>query len=172
MPLNSRSIHPDLLEARKLAYEPCAFTFNNLSWEAESLEYGACAFDLNDRHVMFRSAKKTPKKVGQFVTLWKRPVIGGPILPYDVDDPVDLFVISVRASEKFGQFVFPKKVLLEKGIISKEEKGGKRAMRVYPPWDITDSKQAQKTQSWQTLYFFEIGPNGHVDLTHVQKLFL
>lgn len=55
-----------------------------------------------------------------------------------------------------GQFVFPKSVLHEKSLVSKEGHGGKQAMRVYPPWDVTENKQAQKTQAWQLLYFFEI----------------
>ena len=33
------------------------------------------------------------------------------------------------------------------GFASQDGKGGKRAMRVYPPWDITDSPQAKKTQA-------------------------
>ena len=72
--------------------------------------------------------------------------------------------VSVRDAEHFGQFVFPKAVLYEKGIVSKDGKSGKRAMRIYPPWDITDSRQAKKTQAWQLMYFFEIHPNKNIDL--------
>jgi len=60
-------------------------------------------------------------------------------------------------------------VLYEKGFISKERKGGKRAMRVYPPWDITESNQAKKTQEWQIKYFFEINEN--IDIKNIQRLF-
>ena len=56
----------------------------------------------------------------------------------------------------FGVFIFPKFVLYEKGIISKDGKGGKRAMRIYPAWDIADNPQAKKSQAWQLKYFFDI----------------
>lgn len=164
-------IHPDLLAAQKLAYEPCGLISRKFEKETESQEYGACVFEINNRRTKFRTGKITPTKIGQFVTLWKR--IGmGPILPYDSADPIDLFVVSVRDSEHFGQFVFPKAVLCEKGIVSKEGKGGKRAMRVYPPWDITGNRQAKTTQAWQLKYFFEIPPNKGIDTLNIQKLFL
>jgi hypothetical protein len=50
------------------------------------------------------------------------------------------------------------KTFYEKGIVSKERAGGKGAMRIYPPWDVTDSAQAKKTQAWQLIYFFDIRP--------------
>ncbi len=125
---------------------------------------------MNHRNLKFRVAKITPTKIGQFVTIWKR--IGrGPIQPFDIEDPFDLVVVSVRTPEHFGQFVFPKHVLYEKGIVSKHGKGGKRAIRVYPPWDKTGSKQASMTQKWQLPYFFEIPINTCVDITRVQVLF-
>ena len=160
------SIHPDLLAAQKDAYEPSGLFCKKITKEAESEEYGAFEFEINNQQVKFRVAKITPTKVGQFVTLWKRD---GTIFPYDIADPVDLFVVSVRDGKHFGQFVFPKNVLCEKGIVSKNGKGGKRGIRVYPPWDITTSSQAKKTQAWQTLYFFEIHP--HLDKAIIRKLF-
>ena len=75
-------------------------------------------------------------------------------MPHDLEDPFDFFVVSVRHGKSFGQFVFPKAVLCEKGIVSKEGLGGKRAMRIYPPWDITESRQANKTQTWQMFLLF------------------
>jgi hypothetical protein len=41
-----------------------------------------------------------------------------------------------------------------KNYVSKDGKGGKRAMRIYPPWDITDNRQAKKTQAWAVDVFF------------------
>ena len=164
------AVHPDLLEAKKLAYEPSGLICQNLIKEAESEGYGACTFEINNRHIKFRTGKITPTKIGQFVTLWKR-IGGGPILPHDMADLVDLFVVSVRSTEFFGQFVFPKAVLHEKGILSKEGKGGKRAMRVYPPWDTALNKQANKTQAWQLRYFFEIHPSQNIDEDRIRELF-
>ena len=160
--------HPDLLTAQKLAYEPIGFIWSNLTQEAESQDYGAYTFKMNNQHITFRVAKVTPTKIGQFVTLWKR--IGcGPIMPYDIADTVDLFVVSVRDKENLGQFVFPKNLLHEKGFVAKNGSGGKRAMRVYPPWNIPDSPQATKTQTWQLAYFAEIQPA--TDTAKLQKLY-
>ena len=171
-PLNKESLsnmdtHPDLLIAQKLAYEPSKLTCKNLAQEAEGKEYSACTFKMNNKIIRFRVAKITPTKIGQFVTLWKR-IRNGPIMPYDMADPVDLFIISVRSGQKLGQFIFPKNILCQKGFVSEVGIGGKRAMRVYPPWDITDSPQAKKTRAWQLMYFFEIYPN--IDTAIVQKL--
>ncbi|MCL4380618.1 MepB family protein [Candidatus Dependentiae bacterium] len=164
------TIHPDLIIAYGFAYKPSGLIPKNFVLEKESQKYAACELEMNNRPIRFRVAKITPTKIGQFVTLWKR-IGDGPILPYDMADSVDLFVVSVRSVEHFGQFIFPKTILYEKGFISKDRKGGKRAMRVYPPWDITDSKQAQKTQAWQLLYFIDIPSNGTVDIDRIKKLF-
>jgi hypothetical protein len=165
------AIHPDLMIAQKIAYSPSGLTSHSFIKEAESEEYGAFDFEMNQRRIKFRIGKITPTKIGQFTTLWKR--IGkGPILPFDREDPIDLFVISVRNAEHFGQFVFPKITLCEKGVVSQEGKGGKRAMRIYPPWDIPDSRQAKSTQAWQLPYFFEISANTPINTFRVQKLFL
>jgi len=152
--MKDEAIHPDLLFAQKLAYEPSGLLCKNFGKEAESAQYGAFTFTMNNRSIKFRVAKITPTKTGQFVTLWKR--IGkGPIQPHDLEDPVDLFVISVRTFEHLGQFVFPKTVLCEKGIVSKKGEGGRRAMRVYPPWDRPNNRQAEKTQQWQLPFFLK-----------------
>ncbi len=82
------------------------------------------------------------------MTLWER-IGDGPILPYDIFNPVDLFVISTRKGNNFGQFVFQKAVLCDRDILSSKGKGGKRAIRVYPPSDKPISRQAQKTQTRQ-----------------------
>ncbi len=164
-------IHADFFAVQKAVYEPHGGVCKNIEKEAESAEYGACTFEMNDHSILFRVAKVTPTKIGQFVTLWKR--IGkGPIMPYDMADSIDLFVVSVRNKNRFGQFVFPKAVLLEKGIVSKGGKVGKLAIRVYPAWDITDNPQAKRTQAWQLNYFFEISPDQPVDGAIIRRLYL
>uniref|UniRef100_UPI00403F9B42 MepB family protein n=1 Tax=Paenibacillus sp. FSL K6-1318 TaxID=2975291 RepID=UPI00403F9B42 len=45
--------------------------------------------------------------------------------------------------------------MLQRDIISNQDKGGKRAIRVYPPWGNPTSKQALKTQQWQLEYFMD-----------------
>ncbi|MFB7916574.1 MepB family protein [Streptomyces sp. NPDC056061] len=149
-------LHSDLLAAKELVYDPCGFACSRPEPEAESTEYGAHVFTVDGSTVRFRVARTTPTKTGQFVTVWKRSA-GGPIQPYDSEDPVDLFVISSRdADGRFGQFVFPRDVLCERGIVARNGSGGKRAFRVYPPWAATTSRQAGRTQEWQTAYFLHV----------------
>jgi hypothetical protein len=138
--------------------------------EPESSEYGACTFVLNNLNIRYRTAKITPTKIGQFVTLWKRINLG-PIQPFDSTDPIDLFIVSTRKDSHFGFFIFPKTVLVTKEIVS-DKKEGKRAIRVYPPWDETTSKQAQKTQKWQLDYFLEVTQDQTIDLKRAKSLFL
>ena len=149
---NESFVPADLLIAEKLLYEPQELFLTGITQEKESHDYDACTFLLNNKYVLFRSAKITPTKNGQFVTLWKR-IGDSVIMPYDSADSIDFCIISVRKAERLGQFIFPKQILVDKGYISQDKKGGKRAMRVYPPWDNPESKQAEKTQKWQLQYF-------------------
>lgn len=163
-------IHSDLLAVKALVYDPSAFTCSRPVPEAESTEYGAHGFTVNGYFVRFRVAKTTPTKVGQFVTVWKRSA-SGPIQPFDAEDPVDLFVISTREGHNFGQFVFPRDVLRERGILSMNGSGGKRAFRVYPPWVTTTNRQAHGTQAWQVGYFLHIREGGAIDAARSQDLY-
>ncbi|MUH35480.1 MepB family protein [Zobellia amurskyensis] len=129
-------------------------TISNFKLEQESKEYSACKFKLGANTIICRNAKITPKKVGQFVTFWKR-IENGPISPFEEQDAFDYFIINVCKGDLLGQFVIPKEVLVKKGIISTQKKEGKRGFRVYPPWDKVTSKQATMTQKWQLLYFHE-----------------
>ncbi len=163
--------HPDLLAAYQFAYDPSGFVCTLAPQkELESQEYEALLFELNNKRIRFRVAKITPKKIGQFVTFWKR-MGAGPIMPYDLSDPFDFFVVSVRSNGLLGQFVFPKIELCRQGILSKSGRGGKRAIRVYPPWDKPESQQAEKSQQWQINFFLEIPQNGMVDIKRAKKLF-
>lgn len=163
------SVPADLLAAQELAYASLGLIYSNMVQEVESQDYGACSFDLGQKSIKFRVAKITPTKMGQFVTFWKR-MEDGPIMPYDMNDHFDFLIVSVRDGTSLGQFIFPKDVLLQRGLLSKNGQGGKRAMRAYPAWDVTDNVQAKKTQTWQLLYFVEIKPV--LDKVKIQKLFL
>ena len=164
----TESFQTDLQLAEKLLYNECGFQLQNLIWNSESENYGACSFELNDKLIQYRVANITPTKIGQFVAIWKRNN-KGITAPFDVADSLDFMIVSVRDSENFGQFIFPKSVLVSKGIISQNEKGGKRGIRVYAPWDKPTNKQAMQTQAWQVNYFVEIKENSHLDLEFVKK---
>lgn len=163
-------IPENLIETKELVFDKCGFDLRNLEIEKESAEYCACKFDLDTIKILFRLAKITPTKIGQFVTFWKRSE-NGPIEPYPVSDEIDFFIINTKSNDKFGQFIFPKSVLCQQGIISTDLKEGKRGIRVYPPWDLTVSKQAQKTQKWQLEYFLEIPLNKSVNLDRAKQLY-
>lgn len=168
--INSENIPKDLLEIKKLLFENLTFEMTQPILEPESSEYGACSFVLNNLNIRFRTAKTTPTKTGQFVTLWKRSE-NGPIQPFDSTDSIDLIIISTRKNHLFGQFVFPTSILIEKGIVTHQNKEGKRAIRVYPPWDVTTSKQAQKTQKWQLDYFLKIDNDKPINIELFKKLY-
>lgn len=121
--------------------------------EIESSEYEACRLGLNDYSIVFRVAKTTPNKIGQFVTLWKRPTPKSEIKPFDKDDNIDFVIINTSDTINSGQFIFNREILIAKNIMSSNNKGGKRAIRVYPPWAKPIAKEAIKTQQWQLKYF-------------------
>jgi len=159
----------DLIIAKEVVYDSCNLECTEPHPEPESQDYNAYDFQINGRNIKFRTAKITPTKTGQFVTLWKRNK-SGIIEPFDFSDTIDFVIISVRKNDLLGQFIFPKSVLLQKGIFSTATKEGIRATRVYPPWDETTSKQAQKTQKWQLDYFCEI--NSKTDPDKIKNLLL
>lgn len=134
-------------------------TYTYLVIDKESKNYNACTFVLNlpsPKKVIFRTAKITPTKIGQFVTLWKRDGIKFVITPFDISDDFDLIVIFTQSDQNKGFFIFDKEILLKKDIIAESNDAGKCAIRVYPPWDIAENKQAISTQRWQAPYFINI----------------
>ena len=162
-------MNKNLAEIKTAIYDTIPFQITNFNKEMEGKEYDACRFELNGMKIICRSAKITPKKVGQFVTFWKRNN-NGITEPFNDKDQFDFFIINVNTSENCGQFVFPKSVLIHQGIISTNKKDGKRGFRVYPKWDKTTNKQAEKTQEWQLKYFYKLGTS--IDLNQVKELYL
>ncbi|KXX67241.1 MepB family protein [Flammeovirga sp. SJP92] len=149
-------------------YDECSFQFSDFEIEHESQEYEACRFKLNGMNILSRKSKITPKKVGQFVTFWKRNQ-EKVTAPFNASDPIDFYVVNVQQDEKTGQFVFPKSVLIKKGIMTTNKKEGKRGFRVYPSWNNTTNKQAERTQKWQLNYFYEI--NNSINLKKITDLY-
>lgn len=163
-------MNSDLKYMLENVYCKCGYSFSSLEKEVESADYSGCTYKLNTLSVKFRTAKITPKKTGQFVTLWKRNA-EGITQPHDIFDSIDLIVISVRDNQNFGQFVFPKSALVEHGIFSTPTKEGKRGFRVYPPWDQTNSKQAEKTKQWQVDFFLDLNSKNPINVEMVKKLY-
>ncbi len=167
--VQKESEHTSLPLVKQLLYDKCNIVLTDLEWNKESVEYGACTFKLNGHNVEYRESKITPAKAGQFVTVWKRNKCGK-TTPFDIVDDIDFIIITSGNSEQFGQFIFPKSLLVDRGIIARLGSEGKRGIRVYPPWETVTSKQAFKTQSWQTEYFINLKPDIDADFEWVRKL--
>jgi hypothetical protein len=153
-------------------YEPAGFKLSSaIKFEPESLEYSAAKFNLNNLNIVYRKAKTTPLKQGQFVTLWQRPKPGQAIAPIDLSDEIDFAIIESWQKNNGGHFIFSFKELAKRGIASKDGKGGKRGFRVYPPWSQPNSNQAQKTKGWQEINFMQFLPAEKFDASLINKLF-
>lgn len=140
---------------QKLICTPNKIQLENIRIEKENEDYDGYSFNLNKSLMQFRTAKVTPKKVGQFVTFYKR-LPSKSIAPYDIVDNIDFFVIATSSTDSNGFFIFPKEVLLKHDLISQNGNGGKRGFRVYLPDDPAQNKQAQATQKWQAEYYLDL----------------
>lgn len=165
-----QTLPPDFIAAKNYAYLPAGMNITNEKLEPESQEYAAMRFTMNGLAIKFRIGKITPKKSGQFVAIWKRNTLGITV-PHDIDDELDFFIISTRYNQNFGQFVFPKMALVKHGVLADGKQAGKRGMRIYPPWDVAENPQAQKTKNWQLRYFLPIPHQAPADSAHVMNLF-
>jgi hypothetical protein len=159
----------DLQIIQDRVFDTIGLKYTPANFDVESSDYHACSFSVEGRSIKYRQAKITPTKNGQFVTLWKRKLLG-PIQPFDSSDDIDFVLVAVRRKSDLGLFIFPKEALVTHGVFSLKKKGGKRAMRVYPAWDKAESKQAEKTQKWQLDYFLEIPNNKSIDTLRCKTL--
>lgn len=76
-----------------------------------------------------------------------------------------------RKGDWCGQFIFSKSVLCQYDVFSINGARGKRAIRIYPPWDIAINSQAQKSQKWQLNYFLDIPKDGDIDIARAKLLY-
>jgi hypothetical protein len=159
-----------LTAAVKILYEPAGIEMTKEpSREARSEDYGACHFSLNGRNVVFRVAKTTPTKIGQFVTVWKRP--GSANQPFESRDKIDFVVVSVLNGHQLGQFIFDKDGMIRNKIFSHAGQKGKMAFRIYSPSDKPTAKDAIATKAWQSRYFFSLAPSMLTDSSKTNVLF-
>lgn len=141
-------------------YEPEQLTIESIQEESQNAEYGAGIFRLSSKTIRFRVAKITPTKIGQFVAFWEKDS-NNKNRPFLSEKAPELLVVTTfKNKNEFGQFVFPKDILVEKNILRSASTTGKMAIRVYPSWDTPTSKQALSTQKWQLPYFVDMStPN-------------
>jgi len=137
--------------------------------DLECEEYSGFNFKINQTKFKFRKSKLTPKKIGQFVTFWKRD-LDGKTVPFDVNDDFAFYIISIEESKKSGFFVFPKVILEKENLISGEQKTGKRGFRIYADWHFPNSKQAEKTKLWQTEYFINYSDSDELIFNQFRKI--
>ncbi len=87
-----------------------------------------------------------------------------------VTDTFDFVVVGVADAAHRGQFVFDRQALLKHGVMSRDGQGGKRAIRVYPPWSRPVAKDAIKTQQWQLRYFVDLAPQDAGAVARLRQL--
>jgi len=160
-----------LTYVNELLYEPNHLTIKNIREETQNSDYGAGIFQLNSKSVRFRVAKITPTKVGQFVSFWEKDE-ANKNQAFSYDNATDLLVINTfNNNGDFGQFVFPKEVLLKQNILKTANTKGKMAIRVYPSWDTPTSKQAIATKKWQSPYFVKTDATTSLSKHELLKLY-
>lgn len=155
----------------RILYKPNHLFINNIKEENQNSDYGAGVFQLNSKSIRFRVAKITPNKIGQFVAFWEKDD-KNKNQPFSYNQSPDLLVINTFKDNHFGQFIFPKEVLIKKGILKTNEQDGKMAIRVYPSWDTPTNKQAIATQKWQLIYFIDISDTNKLLNQEILKLYL
>lgn len=127
----------------------------DLVFETYNAEYEACCFSIGQKKIRSRLAKKTPTKKGYFVVFWEKDANNNN-QPFSEDDPNDVLLVNIIDGNKQGQFVFPKELLVEQGVLKREKYKGKIAMRVYPSWEKELNTTAERTQKWQLPFFKEL----------------
>lgn len=160
-----------LTYVNEIFYKPNHLIIKATQEETQNSGYGAGIFQLNSKSVRFRVAKKTPTKIGQFVAFWEKDA-DYKNQAFSYEKATDLLVINTfTCKNNFGQFVFPKEVLVKQNILKTATTKGKMAIRVYPSWENPTSKQAIETQKWQLKYFVEVNNKNNLSIQELLKLY-
>ena len=152
----------DLQHLQTSVFSKLQLIISQLEPDPECEKYLGHNFQINQINIKFRKAKITPKKVGQFVTLWKRNPESKQTEPFNQEDSFDFYIIACDFAEKSGLFIFPKNILSHKHILTTSSNEGKRGFRVYPDWDSPVNKQATKTQNWQKEFFINFSDENYL----------
>lgn len=159
----------ELVYIKGVLLEASGMRISNVQEEKEAKDYYGCTFQLGSFHIKYRKAKITPKKLGQFVALWKRNAIGK-TEPYHRDDNFDFYVIETEYENRRGWFLFPKVALSLRRILTSGELEVKRGFRVYPLWDVPTSKQAIATKKWQIECFIDLANDSPLTISKLSAL--
>lgn len=151
----------ELIQIENSIFQNIGLKISNIQEEKEAKEYFGYNFQIQNFKFKFRKSNITPKKTGQFVTLWQRDP-NGKTMPFHALDDYDFYIIACKQENNSGIFLFPKLVLTEKRILSTKSVNGKRGFRVYTIWDSPKSNQAIKTKNWQIAYFIDFSENRDV----------
>ncbi|MHB9801786.1 MepB family protein [Staphylococcus aureus] len=115
--------------------------------------------DINQSNRHYNAYWRGPNKEADEKSAYNNVQVGdGPQhsnQPYSKEAFADYLLIIVIDEELSGYFLFPRELLVEKGILTTFEHKGKMAFRVYPKWCNQLNKTAGQTQKWQCKYFFE-----------------
>ncbi|MCJ1994305.1 MepB family protein [Lactococcus piscium] len=136
--------------------------------ETQNSEYEGLIVTINGQSYRSRLAKLTPKKMGYFVAFWEKDA-SDQNQAFDMASTPDKLIISIIDGDLKGQFVFPKSILINQGVLRREHVKGKMAMRVYPTWLDHLNPTASKTQKWQGAYFVDL--SSEVDHNRVAQLY-
>lgn len=130
-------------------------TFENYQEEPQNSEYESYSFCVNQYSFRNRLARKTPTKKGYFVVFWEKDN-NNKNKAFDYEESPDFLIVNVLDNEHKGLFLFPKSELLKQNILRTSQVKGKMAIRVYPSWEQSLNKTAEKTQKWQLDYFIDL----------------
>lgn len=152
-------------------FQPAGLGISDLVVDPAATDYAGHELTLGSRRACFRASKRTPLKKGQFVTLWKRSA-EGPIRPLRGSDGIDLVIIAVASGKDYGVFCFPTEILQQRGIFQSVGAEGKRAFRLYPPWESELNTQARGSQRWQSKFFIDLSDNSAAAHAALRDIFL
>lgn len=110
-------MNEQLKKFENILFKICRQKISNIYQDNKSEEYCGYNFTIDKSNIKFRKAKITPKKTGQFVTLWKRNS-NNETEPFNENDNFDFYIIVTEDGKKSGFLIFPKHILIEKKILS------------------------------------------------------
>ncbi|RZJ80730.1 MAG: hypothetical protein EOO20_25735 [Chryseobacterium sp.] len=81
-----------------LFFSPLEMVLSDIAQDTASKEYVGYHLQLDQFNIKFRKAKITPKKIGQFVTLWERNS-DGITTPFHESSTLDFALILTERNE-------------------------------------------------------------------------